>query len=522
MILSIILIVIIAGVAFFHYTQGLYASTSSAFAAGFAALLSFGIYEPIVLAYFAPKLGSYATALTMVVIFAAAYTALRLLIDNLIPGNVRYPIALDKGGAAVMGLVAGFFCSAILALVAQSLPFGISATPYAMYETDSSLISVQRMFRSDYGMSSRRDATEDTIYYYGEIQNPDVPGEDSEADRKSLMLPVDQWFLAMVGKLSGPGGALAGPTDVADIYPDYQLAMFGYQAGTERAAKQAATPEDVNVPYIFGLEFGEDTQFPDGIIRVDGELREDTGEQVDDTYTPPAGKKLVVLRCSIGKDAEDIGGLIRFSPGVARLVIDGKQYYPIGSLEAGQFLIHHRFDDYLFTEEGMDLVYEVDEGDIVTNSEPQRMGEQAFFEFKRFGRFDLSDQRIFRYVTNDPAANMMRKIPTKMFLAARLENTTLDELRGPQAYDEMRNRQPAEAPTPENAETRYVEGNAETVGASDRVEGSGNTANDEDEPEADGEGRIGDLRGEMNRRNEALEGGDGGDDEDPEEEGDGQ
>ena len=69
---------------------------------------------------------------------------------------------------------------------------------------------------------------------------------------------------------------------------------------------------------------------------------------------------LLVLRLQFDNSAGDDGGYVRFSPGTSRLVIAGKQYYPIATLDSGRIAVAHLPDDYLLAGSGVDFIYEVD------------------------------------------------------------------------------------------------------------------------------------------------------------------
>src|SRR5690606_5385390 len=111
---------------------------------------------------------------------------------------------------------------------------------------------------------------------------------------------------------------------------------------------------------------------------------------------------------------------IRFSPGTARLVAGGRQYFPIATLESGTVAVHHRPDDYLMAASGADLIYEVDNATAIDEG---KMVDGAFFEFKRYARVDLGGQRIYNVVTKSPMTHVERKLPVKEFIAARLLDT---------------------------------------------------------------------------------------------------
>src|SRR5688500_3182203 len=144
MLFSIIIIVLLGLIAYFHFAQGLFAATVSAVCAGIAALMAFSYHETINARYTGGAMASYGNAVMLCGLFALIYLVLRLLIDNMMPGNVRYPVLMDRIGAAVMGVVAGFFATAIVAIAAQELPFGPTIAMYSAYPVDDVEMVVPR------------------------------------------------------------------------------------------------------------------------------------------------------------------------------------------------------------------------------------------------------------------------------------------------------------------------------------------------------------------------------------------
>ena len=124
MIFTIIIIVAVAGIAFFHYVQGFFSAAISAMIAVLSAVLSLGLHESVVESLLGGKAAGMANSMVLMMLFAAIYLGLRIAFDMLVPGNVRLPVILDKVGAGVMGLVAAIFSTGVLAVAAQELPLG--------------------------------------------------------------------------------------------------------------------------------------------------------------------------------------------------------------------------------------------------------------------------------------------------------------------------------------------------------------------------------------------------------------
>src|SRR5687767_3232077 len=138
MILSLLIIAVIGTIAYFHYAQGLFGAIISAVIAVIAAALAIGYHENLVNALLGGAIGDYANAGALVAIFALVYIVGRVITDKAIPGNVRLPLMVDRIGGALMGLIAGLFTAGIVALTAQSLPFGPAVGGFERYELEAS------------------------------------------------------------------------------------------------------------------------------------------------------------------------------------------------------------------------------------------------------------------------------------------------------------------------------------------------------------------------------------------------
>src|SRR5580700_826654 len=138
MVFSLILFALCGIVAFFIYTQGSFSAVISAILAFVAAVIALGWFEQVAPLIFSAKLYEQAASISLVVIFAAAYIIPRVIIDSLVPGNVRLPFIVDKVLAGVMGLIAGLIVSGIVGVAADALPFGPTVGMYSRFETEDS------------------------------------------------------------------------------------------------------------------------------------------------------------------------------------------------------------------------------------------------------------------------------------------------------------------------------------------------------------------------------------------------
>ena len=524
MILSILVILVLLGVATFQYTQGLFPATIAAVCAAAAALGAFAFHEPLARAFGGP-LGSYADAVALAGLFAVLFVLLRFVVDNFFPGNVRYPVAMDKIGAAVMGLVCGFFPAAILALVASQLPLGARAMMYSRYATEDGEVPAPRNLAQFYAVD-RNDPSSDIMEYRDAITAERL-GEGAEAS--SLWLPVDAWFVSLAASLSGPEGSLTGPTDFASVYPGgydgYADAAYGRRIGLQAGAKQAALydPDGGEAQVrladeggLFRLVTEEGGQFAGGLPQTKGEDWFGRNDP-DPTLLAPAGKELLVVRLLFDRKAAGEGGYVRFGPSAARLVAGGKQYFAAGTIESSRVAVRAAPDDYLVSKGGVDLFYEVD-ADAFADADAARLADGAFLEFKELARIPLGGRPVRQFLTGDQRAQIERKVLVKQFIADALPDATADlgEVRA--LFDDMRDSLPAQAPDAAEAEEAFLAGQAvpEGTAAPEAADGDDSPAADaptEEEPadddaeQAGTAGILGGIKDGARDRNDEIEGG---------------
>jgi hypothetical protein len=390
MILSVIILAVLGGVAYFHYAQGFFSATLSAFCAVVAAAIAVGYHEVMVFGLLGGAAADYAHALSLAAIFAGVYIVLRVLFDKAVPGNLRLPVMIDRVGGGVMGIIAGIFTAGIVALAAQMLPFGPKPGGFARYEVEDRpelSINNKQAGRAMRNVDVNEQLTEDTL-------NPEK--------RSKLLIPADDMMLAAVDAMSV--GSMAGDQPLSQVHPDYPTELFGQRIGIQVGAKQTA----YNQP-------GKNQQvtIPDpGIFRIDGDLSKSAvdGELGQLHQRPivykPAALQLVV-KLVFDKDASDRGtNNVRVSCGSIRLVADGTNYWPIGTMENGRLFLN-KADDFLIistdkNQGAVNFFFAVDDPAKVVDGGPkdpqQTIKPGVFIEAKRLARIELGG----KVVTPDP------------------------------------------------------------------------------------------------------------------------
>lgn len=394
-IFAIVVIILIGLIAFFHWIQGLFSATISAILSVIAAMMAVAYYEPLTQALLKGKLADQAQGMVLVALFGGVYFVLRVVFDKLIPGNLRLPSTVDKVGGAVMGVVAGVFSVGTLALAAQMMPFGAAIAGYAPYNLAPDRTATIKLTRQVQLVDAPIE---------GELQNDTLDQGNS-----AMILPVDYWVQQLAGHLSE--ATLAGDRPLERVHPDLVQELFasrvGIQAGANLVAINSPTRQDVKVEGAYTLEKVSQKWAQPTTIRQ-GKLAE--------TLESGARSTLVVVRIAVSHTAAGDGNIFRFSTGAVRLVVHGKQYFPIGTFTDGM-LLRSRPDDplYINTSDGgsaANMVFQVDLSEMtVKEGEEVRFTAGAFLAVKRMALVDLSNKSIER--EQPPAGNVMVKMEKK-------------------------------------------------------------------------------------------------------------
>ena len=392
MIFSLVIIIVIGVVAFFHYVQGFFSATLSAVLTIIAAALAVSYHETIVESVFGGKAAGVSHAMALSLTFGLTYLILRVLFDKMVPGNVRFPVLVDKIGGGAMGLVAGVFAAGVVALTAQYMPLMPSIAGYARYTVDDREVT----------LPSIGGARMTTSRMFDELKSQ-KPGQFDPADKAKMMVPADDLLLQTVSHLSD-GGSLSGKQKLTAIHPSLPDELFAQRLGVQTGSTRVVTNTGVTSVELFqapSLKF-RDHEFK-GMRTID--LK---GLPVSGTTIKPSTKQvLLIVRVMFTRYASDSDHWVRFSPGSARLVThvpggaEGEMvnYYPIGTVEAGQTLYLSKPDDFLLAKDdgGIDLAYLVDKSGLVAGGgtgSTLRVSEGTFFEFKRLARTDLGGKTI--------------------------------------------------------------------------------------------------------------------------------
>lgn len=395
MIFSIVILLLVLGIAYFHLVQGLLSGIISMVLALLAGTLAVGYHEAVVTSLLGGKMADYANAMMLCVIFAAVYGVGRIVFDSFIPGNVRLPHMVDVVGGTLCGVVVGICAAGILAIAMQSMPLGPSILMHARYA-----------IAEDRDVTVMGERRQETAKVTGALEK-DFPDESED---QGLLVGADT-MLANFTAYQSESGALAGNVKLRDRHPNLLRELFfqrlGIESGAKRVALNLGSRNDITVGGLFAPS--------QALLQMDGENPSlNRGRKLDRTLKVDPSKVALVVRMVVARSATDSDNRFRFSPGSIRILANGKNYTPIGALyEPGRvnMLMNFRTDDYLVAEldktDGnayVDLVFVADRADVLEDPAAKdglKLKSNAFFEVKRLARVDLSDKEL---VANLPSA----------------------------------------------------------------------------------------------------------------------
>ena len=390
MVLSLLVFIAIALVIYFHYLQGLFSAAISAILAIACALAAIGWYEPVVAMLPRSQFSDQMSAVVLVGLFVIPYIILRTIFDRLVPGNVRFPSTIDKVGAGAMGLIAAICAIGVLLLAVQSMPIGARILWKDRFPVERDKVTQIRTPER----SRQEDATFDEL-------DPEAFQND---DSSGVIIPADSILLSLVKHVSEAGSAYDGPLSTGRpfgaIHPDLTQELYGQRIGVQEAAQHTASFDGVNVQGVFTApSFATQDQESMG----SGYRAKGSPSSFMDKLSkgkPEGGRMLLVVRVRFAEgDADKGNNMFSFSPGSVRLVAKVKDeyrnYFPIGTVEGGKLWVNAP-DDYLFAAvgKGADLVFEVDEDAVTSDSGSRKMAPGTFIEVKRYARAPLAGKPV--------------------------------------------------------------------------------------------------------------------------------
>ena len=393
MVLTLIILALVGAVVFFHYVQGFFSATISAMLTVLSAVLAISYHEKFVDMLLGGRFADTAHAMALSGLFFAVYGLLRIAFDKMIPGNVRFPVMVDKIGGAAMGVVAGIFVGGIVAIVAQYMPLQPAVAGYARYAVHDRQVIVPAEAVGGRSLDSET---------WDELKTQKAGGFE-ESDKQKMLVPMDDIVVNTVEHLSD-GGSLGWNRPLNRVHPDLLTELFGQRLGIQGRAVRVVPKDAISSVDLFRI---------DAIDRRDHEYKDLRARPFEmGNFKPASAQLLVVARVMFSRSAIESDLLIRWSPGAVRLVArqgtgadaEWVNYFPIGTVDEAKLLYTNAPDDYMFgdakggEEIGIDFAFLVNragfaEGGNSPNA-PLVVAEGTFLEFKRLAREDLGGKKI--------------------------------------------------------------------------------------------------------------------------------
>jgi len=260
MLMSLFSTIFVLLIAFFQGVQGLFSALIMAVLSILSAAAAFSLAEPAALFFSQWVSTEYCLAACFMLIFLICLSITRTLADRFIPGNLAFPLWVDRIGGGLCGLLAGLVVVGTLCIGVQMLPFGPTVLGF-----------------------NRVEVTEK-----GRVVN------------RSLWLRPDGFTVELMRMLSK--GSLSGSTAMAPLHPDWLEEIQWNRSGVQKESRHVV---------------------PAGALRIEGAWdasRTVTAGDGSGLADLRPGSKFIVVRASLGSRAADEDRRHRFTSLQWRLV----------------------------------------------------------------------------------------------------------------------------------------------------------------------------------------------------------
>ena len=254
MIVNFILIFFLLFMALYWASQGFYSAFLHFCLVIVAGAIAFAFWEPVamLLFNFIPRIAPVIWGIALLVPFLVVLSALRLIVDKLLPGNMQFMHAVSLVGGGFFGVASGILTAGLVIIGLGFLPLGASLAGYQPHETGPR----------------------------GQVQSSD----------QRLWINADGIAAAVFTELSRNAfHPIGGRYTLAQAHPDLQQAAGGFRLQYDPLASLVALPESVRVDDVHSRE----TPIDDPALNdaLDGRL-ERSGQRlviVETTWTRATG-----------------------------------------------------------------------------------------------------------------------------------------------------------------------------------------------------------------------------------------
>jgi len=369
---SLFSVVLILCIAFFQALQGLFSAVIMCVLTILSAALAFGVYENLYYGLLMAQLPEQGEAVALVGAFLVALLILRTLADNVVKGNMQFPVWVDRIGGGAFGLVAAILVVGMIQIGFELLPF------------DATFLGFNRFVP----VSADRNA---------ELTEQDLKKKGPDAvrwRRESLTFSPDEFTIKLVALLSD--GALSGTTSFREVHPDFAAEIQNSRSAVQRESRHVAGAVDAITVDTKGYWILPPGRLMRPVVTTDKAGNDKFGEKAAEL---PNGLEWRVYHVFLDEPARDSDSRIRFKPNQVRIVGRDRP----GGPPAEYILkgIERESDPSQFMELFRDPVLGKPEwSDVVRNPkgktpfdfvfEVPKTFQAAFIEFKRTARADVS------------------------------------------------------------------------------------------------------------------------------------
>jgi len=306
MALNVVTLLLVLAITFMHSIFGFFTGVINVFCSIVSVVVALGFYEALndLITRSSGLHPGYTEPACLVGLFILTMAVTRTLADNYIRGNVKLPMAVDWGGAAVCGFINAQLFVGTIVLGVLMLPLGGTVLQFSRYE---------------------RSPDEQ------DFDHPNL----ARFDRNHIWTRSDEFTAGLFNLISG--GSMKGSTAFASVYPDFTEAVF-FSSNTVQAQ---------STPSPYRKEKGRDSDgFTKGLVvekwwvetapietRYRKEVptaRKQTPDYSRTMFKVAAGKKLIAAQLLLHKAAADRDNrayVHLFRPTMVRLVgAKGEEY----------------------------------------------------------------------------------------------------------------------------------------------------------------------------------------------------
>ncbi|UCD28940.1 MAG: hypothetical protein JSV03_00195 [Planctomycetota bacterium] len=313
---SLFVVVLVLAITFYQGLQGLFSALISCILTILSAGLAFGFYEDIYFAKLIEYQPDHGRAIALLAVFILTLLVLRLLTDQLIVGNMHFPIYVDRAVGGLLGFVTAMIIVGMLAIGFQMLPFGsriLGFSRYALIDTEKN-----EVIPLD-DPTVEETVTRASIKDWSKVKR----------ERQSLWFAPDAFAAGLVSHLSN--NSLAGRNRLKAVYPDFIDSLHRARAGQSPGSRMTVEPESLRIKDYRDLKPGElyvPERFKDA--------GKDMIKFVKRAEDPEVGMKRIAISAVVRSKAQDSDNVHRFTTEQVRLLAidrkggDPKEYFLSG------------------------------------------------------------------------------------------------------------------------------------------------------------------------------------------------